>query len=1336
MAEATPTRQLPPRIPEHIVDPPSLRLALASLFVLLQAYKIADALWPAAPQPAILADDLPFNWQLAKWIAADAGTVALVAWLRVPRIVWGWRARWAVRFALWLSDWLLFGRWTFAASYFLPVAIKSIITRTLSTDEHSVRLASVVGSEKSHLGGQYTVHILAVSTAMLNPLSTIYCRHTSRSTSKSDPTLVPLVFNNTVPSKLTYTLTSFDDPPTSHQYTVSASSLVRHAHPSHHRNRGDSSTQSNTDDELALASEWALVPASQGTQQQQALRHRLPSDAAGGAAAPDAGDPFGLAPSESLYYLPISAVGSIRLDSILDKDGHAVRIRRKRAAAPASPAAAAAEGTVALAFEETRIVRCPSAGFDLASTPVQSQEDHRCLVPNAGLPESWPLGLAVSGVEPLAVRWHSRAGDPERGARRDETLEGIVGAAELSAGMDIVPVPMNVSLAQAGRTTYYLDAIVDVYGNEVVYDLSRASTPPHLLPGTVPSRSAVVHRAPEVAFVGECAKGEDVHLLVGGKKRLQLRLQGVEDDLRAGDGAFDVQVRFVPAEEGGKSKGWTRLVKTQTARAEIEVDQAGTYEIVGVKSKYCGGAVLVPNTCSLVVQLVPTLSTTFSPILDVCNAETGAIASLHLTGAPPFVVHYSITKLGAGGRTVHKQRRVAHSRDELRLEPPGPGEWEYRFTRVDDAFYSGVVDLPAGKAFAHRQKVAVLGDARWRNAKEGKTVHSCEGETVQVEIDLQGTAPWDIEYSVVGQPAQAINGIAQSPHTLEVDIPKNIAQQGGQFALSLESVRDANGCKRPLTGSDLNVEVRRTKPTARFHGAEGSRAVTLRDDDTVKIPLRLTGEGPWTITYQAPPSRNGELPAPSRFATKDANGEISIRRPREGTYRLLSVRDQFCPGDVAETEWSVKTLPRPTLRVDEKVGKVARNGSVVRRGVCANAVDSVPVLFEGKAPFKASYTLQKGSHHGETRSHHLQAIQSRADLTLFTASPGHHTYTFTGVGDSLYTNADPAGLEAPQGGKDGVVRIEQDVWALPSAGFAHGAKHGFCVHDKLASRGADDLVLHLEGQAPFEVELEVREDGHRASKRYTIPAIQTHDWPVTLPYGLNSAAPHSILVRRVEDAHGCETLIDPASAAPALAGALKTSVSVPVAEIATITPVSPQVDHCVGDALEFIVQGAPPFTVKYEFDGKQHAVPLTSGKFQRLAAAPGTFKIVSVGHGEDQCRSNQVDIVKHVHPIPAARVHTGDSYVVDIREGEQTEIVFSFTGTPPFSFTYSRRAPQDRSKDRTVLETHTVTGIKEHQYSIFTAQEGTWSVSYIADAFCSYPPPSSPPAQRSAVVKA
>lgn len=281
------------------------------------------------------------------------------------------------------------------------------------------------------------------------------------------------------------------------------------------------------------------------------------------------------------------------------------------------------------------------------------------------------------------------------------------------------------------------------------------------------------------------------------------------------------------------------------------------------------------------------------------------------------------------------------------------------------------------------------------------------------------------------------------------------------------------------------------------------------------------------------------------------------------------------------------------------------------------------VASTGKAPFKASYKLAKGSHQADAVPRTLASIQSRADLTLFTAVAGHHTYTFTGVGDFLYTTPSDKGLIAPEGGRHGVVRLEQDVFPLPSAAFLHGPKRGFCVNDPLASRTADDLILRLEGTAPFEVELEVREDGHRQAKRFTIPNIRTKEWPVVLPFDLTTPSAHSITLRRVSDAHGCERIID-AVATPSTA-----SVIVPVAEIATIAPVLPQTEHCVGDFLEYVVQGAPPFTVKYEFEGKKHAVPLSSSKFSRLAAKPGTFKIVSVGHGDDECRANTVDLCVH-----------------------------------------------------------------------------------------------------------
>lgn len=49
----------------------------------------------------------------------------------------------------------------------------------------------------------------------------------------------------------------------------------------------------------------------------------------------------------------------------------------------------------------------------------------------------------------------------------------------------------------------------------------------------------------------------------------------------------------------------------------------------------------------------------------------------------------------------------------------------------------------------------------------------------------QGVAPWEIEYSVVGQRTRTISDITKSPYAFDIQIPSSIAKHGGQFALSL-----------------------------------------------------------------------------------------------------------------------------------------------------------------------------------------------------------------------------------------------------------------------------------------------------------------------------------------------------------------------------------------------------------------------------------------------------------------------------------------------------------------------------------------------------------------------
>jgi nucleoporin POM152 len=74
-----------------------------------------------------------------------------------------------------------------------------------------------------------------------------------------------------------------------------------------------------------------------------------------------------------------------------------------------------------------------------------------------------------------------------------------------------------------------------------------------------------------------------------------------------------------------------------------------------------------------------------------------------------------------------------------------------------------------------------------------------------------------------------------------------------------ESITDSSGCRRPIASPDLRIEVDRSVPTVQINTVDG-RSLNLRDIDSTRIPVRLTGKAPFTITYQLPHS-------PSRVST-------------------------------------------------------------------------------------------------------------------------------------------------------------------------------------------------------------------------------------------------------------------------------------------------------------------------------------------------------------------------------------------------------------------------------------------------------------------------------------
>ena len=129
----------------------------------------------------------------------------------------------------------------------------------------------------------------------------------------------------------------------------------------------------------------------------------------------------------------------------------------------------------------------------------------------------------------------------------------------------------------------------------------------------------------------------------------------------------------------------------------------------------------------------------------------------------------------------------------------------------------------------------------------------------------------------------------------------------------------------------------------------------------------------------------------------------------------------------------------------------------------------------------------------------------------------------------------------------------------------------------------------------------------------------------------------------------------------------------------------------------------------YTFDDMLRTTVQKVAKYTTVADAAGIFQVVSIAHQQAQCQTTVSDMRLTVHEIPSAKVHHGDRFEENIKEGEQAEIVFTLVGEPPFTFTYQRVELDKyvpRGKKPRVLETHTVSGITTSEHSIFSSAEG------------------------------
>lgn len=798
-----------------------------------------------------------------------------------------------------------------------------------------------------------------------------------------------------------------------------------------------------------------------------------------------------------------------------------------------------------------------------------------------------------------------------------------------------IDVPLNESLNVGGEWFYAVEEVHDACGNVANYSAIFED-------GERPSTKSIsqwhhfsVHERPRVSLVG-CNDQRPLEVARGDSVNLPIDFEAVGIGY-AGDGPFSIVYSFsgLDASQREAETRDSRTLTLKTLEQKSPIKEPGWYSLSSVTSQFCPGEVMEPSSCYLRNPPEPEVSVKSEKIFDRCaDNAVGLLVDLDLTGSPPFRLRYSIeSSQGA----VTKTQKIDGLRAQLDFTPSEAGFYRYRFLDIEDAVYSP--RSLKNQVPILEQDVKPPASARFLGPREVRK--ACFGESVSVDIFLLGESPWTLQYELVH------NG-KRTKHVLESEsdvatITTERLVSGGEYTLALTNVKDKSNCKRTLKDT-LRIDARSKPPHVSFGQIDKQRSVLALQGSKIEIPLRLSGERPWTVRY-----RNVEIdPSPVEKTFWDENSVLVV--DREGLYELVEVFDKSCPGSVDQSakEFEVSWIPRPHVAAVDG-SSVGPAGEYAKPEVCQGDDDSLELRLSGSPPFNLQYEQRRKTDRGTSsaRTRTLKTALNVASMEMDTSEPGQYTYKFTEVGDNLYDH-DPK--------SNGLV-VTQKVNSLPSARFdSPGHIYGFCKEDV---SGEETIPITLDGVPPFSLEINIKHHSNAKPEVVTIPKINTNRHNLPIPRRHLDLGQHVVSIHKVRDGRGCQRTTEFDAS----------SVRVAVSDVPTIIPLESKIDYCVGERLSFALSGHAPFEVFYTFNGAQRKATSQNTNFRRIAERPGEFTITAVSDGASgKCKAHK-DITKIIHEMPSVRISQGQVSVVDIHEGGEAELHFEFWGTPPFEFT-------------------------------------------------------------------
>ncbi|KAI5964721.1 POM152 [Candida pseudojiufengensis] len=793
-------------------------------------------------------------------------------------------------------------------------------------------------------------------------------------------------------------------------------------------------------------------------------------------------------------------------------------------------------------------------------------------------------------------------------------------------------------------------------------------------------------------------------LLVNGTKTLQItRSDEFTDE--------DFPVKVILSHNGKNS---TKIFESKKQLKEgIQVNEPGSYQIITADTKFCPCKIAETEPITIVQAEIPQLKIVAEQESDRCLGVVGYNFDFNFTGEAPFKVQYQIYSNKSGvlkpvATDTGKINRDLISQDHshsFKFKPPSEGSFTIVFNNLKDVNY-----YEKGFPLSERYQTYFRQASEISLQSKSPTIYTCYGDTAKISMKFKGNGPFSFDYEYVDpQNRKRFGSVIKVKNVTSylVETPKSLI--GKNYEIELSNAKDILGCDAKIVNQDRAVRVVSRPDIPELELPKDKKQIV--DGAFVVIPLKykssigLSGND---IIYLKHWNLNGE---DMKIQKADLRGS-SLKLSNEGIYALESFENFGCKGKVIHAEHKViiTYYEKPSLTISSTAIQHRDESTIQLKPVCNGKVAELDLTLKGTAPFLVDYEIKLPN--GRIEAHTMTVENHDIKIKLPTRENGQYEHKFKRIYDAKYTKH--SGTQVNLYSPTVIYKVNQ----LPSAQFISGKHFSQICENKLND---DDLIIKLPikliGSYPFDVDVTIKNEETGKSYSLTFNKIYEPFLPLS-NIKFFTLGDYSITIDKISDHNGCTNYLKLDS--------IKYILS--ITEPPNIFKTLPQEKHyCVGDHVSYTLTGVPPITIYYEYNNINRKAE-SYNIFKRLASKPGILNIKALkDSGGNQClvnftknieKSNSLQL--QVHDLPSVEVNKGDYIVEDIHQGDQTELVFTFIGEPPFKLTYVRTidVKEGHKKVRRVVEKETIKDIWDYQYIVLASLEGTYEAIEVEDKFC------------------